>query len=437
MAEQTKTVKVPVRIEETDKNIRNLKYRAVKKIMYEARTLGNMGIRYAIAYSMEGIDLPADPDKKGGKVARSTQIYRQVSPKRKFLPSGALAMLLKQFAEKEYDAARKNTWNGKKSLPTFRSIFFPFRAQGTSIFEIQIKGDCQFKFGPAGFTTKNWLSDELVEACDGNPATVPPESRPLVLTSVFSYKDTGSIEIIKRICDGTYKLCDSQLREGKKGLMLALSFQFTPESVALDKKNVCGVDLGYAIPAVCAKNNGLQRRFLGDSKDISDARAKFRAMRRRSQSRMGLVSKTRNWKPSDKEKNWINTYYHALTREVIKFCLKEGCGTIHIEDLSSLREKEMEEGNEFKRLIWVPSKFREQLTYKAKEAGIELVAINPKNTSRRCTECGHTVTENRKNQKNFQCVKCPHKANADYNAAVNIARARGDVIKNGYPDTVL
>jgi transposase len=47
--------------------------------------------------------------------------------------------------------------------------------------------------------------------------------------------------------------------------------------------------------------------------------------------------------------------------------------------------------------------------------------INPVNTSRRCAVCTHVAKENRKSQAVFECVKCGHRANADLNAAINIA----------------
>lgn len=47
--------------------------------------------------------------------------------------------------------------------------------------------------------------------------------------------------------------------------------------------------------------------------------------------------------------------------------------------------------------------------------------INPANTSRCCAVCGHVAKENRKSQAAFCCVACGHQANADTNAAINIA----------------
>ena len=61
-------------------------------------------------------------------------------------------------------------------------------------------------------------------------------------------------------------------------------------------------------------------------------------------------------------------------------------------------------------------------------------------TSQTCNTCGNRAPENRKNQAVFQCVACGHQANADVNAARNIAdrqpaagravAARGDRAKS-------
>jgi putative transposase len=60
---------------------------------------------------------------------------------------------------------------------------------------------------------------------------------------------------------------------------------------------------------------------------------------------------------------------------------------------------------------------------KAESAGREVIAVDPRNTSRRCPECGHTVKENRPTQDTFHCVSCGHTAHADTVGAVNVLRA--------------
>lgn len=63
------------------------------------------------------------------------------------------------------------------------------------------------------------------------------------------------------------------------------------------------------------------------------------------------------------------------------------------------------------------------VSYKAEDAGREVIAVDPRHTSQRCAECGHIEAANRVSQAEFRCRHCGHSAHADTNAAVNILRA--------------
>ncbi|MET8208433.1 transposase [Streptomyces sp. NPDC005373] len=63
------------------------------------------------------------------------------------------------------------------------------------------------------------------------------------------------------------------------------------------------------------------------------------------------------------------------------------------------------------------------LAAKAESAGREVIAVDPRNTSRQCPECGHTSAENRPTQEEFHCVSCGHTAHADTVGATNVLRA--------------
>lgn len=66
------------------------------------------------------------------------------------------------------------------------------------------------------------------------------------------------------------------------------------------------------------------------------------------------------------------------------------------------------------------AQFGEFLHYKARLSGGQVIEVDPKNTSRRCSSCGHVARENRESQAVFLCKKCGHEDNADRNAAINI-----------------
>lgn len=63
------------------------------------------------------------------------------------------------------------------------------------------------------------------------------------------------------------------------------------------------------------------------------------------------------------------------------------------------------------------------LAAKAESAGREVIAVDPRNTSRRCPECGHVAKGNRPSQETFCCVACGHAAHADVVGAINVLRA--------------
>jgi putative transposase len=67
--------------------------------------------------------------------------------------------------------------------------------------------------------------------------------------------------------------------------------------------------------------------------------------------------------------------------------------------------------------------FRRRLGYKLFWKGGELVEVDSRYTSQRCSGCGHKAKENRRSQAIFKCQTCGHEENADVNAAKNILTA--------------
>ena len=63
-------------------------------------------------------------------------------------------------------------------------------------------------------------------------------------------------------------------------------------------------------------------------------------------------------------------------------------------------------------------------------AGVPLALVDPRDTSRTCSACGHCAKENRRSQAEFVCQSCGHSLNADFNAALNIrGRAVVDLLR--------
>src|SRR5439155_6913863 len=56
---------------------------------------------------------------------------------------------------------------------------------------------------------------------------------------------------------------------------------------------------------------------------------------------------------------------------------------------------------------WAFHQLRFFLEYKCADASIACVAVDPRNTSRTCPQCGCVDKRNRKSQSEFQCVRVP------------------------------
>ncbi|MEW2488779.1 transposase [Streptomyces sp. NPDC048411] len=68
------------------------------------------------------------------------------------------------------------------------------------------------------------------------------------------------------------------------------------------------------------------------------------------------------------------------------------------------------------------------LANKAESAGRRLVAVDARNTSRTCPDCGHVSRENRVTQAKFECTACGFGANADHVGALNVLNRAGLVL---------
>ena len=114
----------------------------------------------------------------------------------------------------------------------------------------------------------------------------------------------------------------------------------------------------------------------------------------------------------DQRKN----YQHAFTKEIVKRFSR-----IVIEDLSvgnMLKNKRL--SSAIKDAGWWS--IRQQISYKAKQAGVEVVVADrfyP--SSKICSCCGHKMESMPLNKRVFTCPKCELKINRDVNAARNLA----------------
>lgn len=230
--------------------------------------------------------------------------------------------------------------------------------------------------------------------------------------------------VFENIFKGIYTVKGSSIQIDDTKIILNLCIDVPKQEKQLDEKMIVGVDLGMAIPATCATNQSeYLKKYIGSIDDFVRVRTQIqnqlRQTKKSASSNSGGHGRKKKMKAVErfkkKEANFVNTYSHYISKNVVDFALKNNAKYINIEALKKdgLDEKVLRN--------WSYYKLQEQIKYKADKYGIVVRKIDPSYTSQRCSCCGYTDKENRKTQKEFKCLKCGYSVNADYNAARNIA----------------
>ena len=144
--------------------------------------------------------------------------------------------------------------------------------------------------------------------------------------------------------------------------------------------------------------------------------------RKQSRSAKRLLRKRRR-----KESLFARDVNHCISKKVVAKA-KDTLRGIALEDLKGIRERiTVRRPQRRQHHSWAFNQLRFFIEYKAKLAGVPVVLVDPRNTSRTCPECGYTDKKNRKSQSEFSCNSCGYADLADYVAARNIAsRAAGN-----------
>ncbi|TSO26337.1 RNA-guided endonuclease TnpB family protein [Lactobacillus sp. LL6] len=214
-----------------------------------------------------------------------------------------------------------------------------------------------------------------------------------------------------------------------------ISFQVEVEKKELPKTNKeVGIDIGLADLAILS--NGIKYDTFDGSyfdKKATEWQKKF-SRRRHLAQRLVLQDKNKkvlnprnlesfsNWQKAkivkaryqNKVKNQRKDYLHKVTTELVK-----NYDVIAIEDLKA---KNLQKNHHLAKSISNASwrMFRMMLEYKCEWYGKKLIIVNPKNTSRICSNCGFNSGEKPLNIREWTCQKCKVHHDRDINAAVNI-----------------
>lgn len=236
---------------------------------------------------------------------------------------------------------------------------------------------------------------------------------------------------IQQVFEENYKVCGSSIQIKNKKIILNLALDIPKQEKELDENVVVGVDLGIAVPAMCALNNNtyLKQR-IGSKDDFLRVRCQLQNQRRRLQKSLknnnGGHGRKKKFNPLEKlknrERNFVDSYNHMISKRIVDFAVKNHAKYINLECLKGY------DTSKFILRNWSYYQLQQYIEYKAAKYGIEVRYINPCYTSQVCSYCGHWEEGQRKTQANFECAnpdckshKLDYGVNADFNAARNIA----------------
>lgn len=192
-----------------------------------------------------------------------------------------------------------------------------------------------------------------------------------------------------------------------------------PEPLATG--GIVGVDMGIKRLLV-ATNSANEKTFFYKGGVLNHRRTCIRRTRGAVQSVGSKSSRRLLRRMSGHEEAVTVVLLHTASKRLVRYAVAHGARRIVVEELGrDLRAASKKKGKRLCAKVhrWPFAKARFFLTYKAAAVGIEVEAVDPRNTSRGCNTCGHVSKSNRRGLR-FCCQKCGHTDDADRNASKNI-----------------
>ena len=185
----------------------------------------------------------------------------------------------------------------------------------------------------------------------------------------------------------------------------------------IETTGTLGVDLGRRRVAVDSDGT------IHEATEVNRVRSHYPKVRRSAQSKGTKGAKRLLKRLSGREKRHQRTINHAISRRIVDTAKATG-RAIAIEDLTGIRERtKVRKPERYGQQSWSFLQLRSFLEYKAIDAGVPLVAVNPAYTSKTCHVCGAI---GHRDTLLFSCTTCGD-FDADINAALNISTLGAEV----------
>ncbi len=240
----------------------------------------------------------------------------------------------------------------------------------------------------------------------------------------------GRIKRVPFVCSNeAMKLLAS--RKGESDLVMRDGAFFLIATIDVEEPPVyepdgwLGVDLGIVNIATTSDGAVLAGRRL------NRYRKRQRDLRRKLQAKQTKSAKRRLKAIRRREARHAANENHKIAKKLVTTAERTSRG-IALEDLKGIRQRVTAQIDQRARLhSWAFAQLGAFVEYKAKRDGVPVVHVDPRNTSRQCSECRHTHRTNRVSQAWFACRSCGVVMNADLNGSRNIAQRADAVWQRG------
>lgn len=201
-----------------------------------------------------------------------------------------------------------------------------------------------------------------------------------------------------------------------------------PEETPNQVQDFIGVDFGQTDIVVLSDGTSY------NSKELKSVRQKYTKVRASLQHKGTKGSKRVLKRLSGREHRFVSIMNHTISKQIVAKAKQENKG-LAIEDLSNIRMTAKPKSKSLKNELnrWSFFQLRQFLTYKAKLKGVILFAVPPQYTSQMCNSCLYIGS---RNGKYFSCPNCGNVADADVNAAKNIAAWGSTINQPEEPSTL-
>lgn len=191
-----------------------------------------------------------------------------------------------------------------------------------------------------------------------------------------------------------------------------ISIETATPAIVKDTR-VLGIDRGIKNIAVCSNNTFF------NGKIIKNVRAHYAKLRGDLQSKGTRSARRKLKKASGRERRFVTNVNHCIAKAIVAYDYT----VFALEDLSKIRVQKRRGIEQNRKLNnWSFYQLEQFLCYKAEALGKQVVLVDSRYTSQKCSHCGHIYKANRDGS-DFLCRNCGFNIHADLNAARNIAQA--------------